>query len=350
MLAFVSLAPAGDGPGVRIAEIAPGVYAATRTEPPGLTANGNSVFIVNEQDVVVVDTTLTPSTARELLAAIRRVTDKPVSHVINTHWHDDHILGNAVFKEAFPDAQFVAHERVAEYLPRKGLEARQAAMSPGGYPAFIEFLRGMVQTGNDPRGQPLDDDQKHTYASDLRTAERYMAEVPRTEVVLPTITLKDRLTLTRGARTIEILHLGRGHTSGDVVVHLPAEGIVVAGDLVIWPVPYVGSPQSHPGEWAGTLRKLLDLQPRQIVPGHGPVLTDDAYVKRMIALFEAVSAQVAAGMKRGDDLEALRKTVDLATFEKEFAGTSKVRRAIFRNYVVGPAVEAEFLSRKSKGE
>jgi cyclase len=65
-----------------------------RREPPGLTVNANSVFIINDSDVVVVDTTLTPGTARELLTALRTSTNKPVKYVINTHWHDDHIMGS----------------------------------------------------------------------------------------------------------------------------------------------------------------------------------------------------------------------------------------------------------------
>jgi hypothetical protein len=84
----------GQSAGFEVAELAEGVYAAVRREPPGLTVNANSVFIINDSDVVVVDTTLTPGTARELLTALRTSTNKPVKYVINTHWHDDHIMGS----------------------------------------------------------------------------------------------------------------------------------------------------------------------------------------------------------------------------------------------------------------
>src|SRR3712207_3828032 len=107
---------------VRLAE---GVYVARRTMPPGLTTKGNSVFIINETDVIVVDATLTPGTAREELAALRRLTDKPVRYVVNTHWHDDHVMGNVASLEAFPGADFVAHEATREYLPTTGLKNRQ---------------------------------------------------------------------------------------------------------------------------------------------------------------------------------------------------------------------------------
>ena len=84
----------GQAGNFEMVKLAEGVYVARRTEPAGLTVNGNSVFIINDDDVVVVDATLTPGTAREELAALRKLTDKPVRYVVNTHWHDDHILGN----------------------------------------------------------------------------------------------------------------------------------------------------------------------------------------------------------------------------------------------------------------
>src|SRR5262245_48498248 len=96
-----------DTPRFEIERVAEGVYAAIRTDPAGLMFDANSVFIINDDDVVVVDTNITTSSARASLAALRKLTSKPVSHVINTHWHDDHIIGNQVYREAFPDAQFI---------------------------------------------------------------------------------------------------------------------------------------------------------------------------------------------------------------------------------------------------
>src|SRR5882672_1607139 len=108
-------------------KVADGVYAAIRTEPPGLTVNCNSVFIVNDDDVVVVDTNLTPVTAKEELAALRKLTSKPVRYVINTHWHDDHLMGNQVYRDAFPGVEFIAHNATLAYLPTTGLSNRKGA-------------------------------------------------------------------------------------------------------------------------------------------------------------------------------------------------------------------------------
>ena len=77
----------------RLETLAPGVHAAVRTDPPGLMVDANCLFIVNDDDVVVVDA---PEASAELITALKRLTAKPVSYVINTHWHDDHVIGNAL--------------------------------------------------------------------------------------------------------------------------------------------------------------------------------------------------------------------------------------------------------------
>src|SRR5215210_2719213 len=145
LLLFSPLMVSAQTGNFEVVKVADGVYAAIRKEPPGLTVNANSVFIINDQDVVVVDTTLTPGTAKELLAALRRLTSKPVKYVVNTHWHDDHIMGNQVFRDAFPGVEFIAHARTREYLPTTGLTNRKQAMAEGGYPGFIAFLRKRLE-------------------------------------------------------------------------------------------------------------------------------------------------------------------------------------------------------------
>lgn len=332
--------------GFDLQKLADGVYAAIRKEPAGLTVNANSVFIINDDDVVVVDTTLTPSSAQELLAALRTLTDKPVSYVINTHWHDDHILGNAVFRKAFPRAEFIAHQNTRDYLPITGLKNRLLALSEQGYPQFINALRNRLQKNESVFGGPMNDEERITYAGDIKIAESYVAETPTTDVILPTITVQDRFTLHRGKRTIAVRYFGRGHTSGDLVVELPAERILVTGDLVIWPVPYVGSPQSHPRDWSKTLLGLVSLRPQAIVPGHGPVLRDDSYLKQMSELFAFIAHHVDKEVTGGATLEQTRSHIFLSQFEQSFAGDSRMRKLIFRSYVVGPAVEAAYLDAK----
>src|SRR5512133_2657489 len=159
-------------PAFKIVKVAEGVYAAIRTEPPGLTVNANIVFIINDDDVVVVDTTLTPGTARETIAALRPLTKKPVKYVINTHWHDDHIMGNAAYREAYPGVEFIAHVETRNYLPTTGLKNRQGAMSDQGYPSFIKALKNRLASNESVFGGPMNEEEKETYQSGIDIAER----------------------------------------------------------------------------------------------------------------------------------------------------------------------------------
>lgn len=324
-----------------VVKVAEGVYATIRKDSPGLGAEANDVFIINDEDVVVVDTGVSPSSTREVLAALRKLTPKPVRYVVNTHWHDDHVIGNGVYREAFPAADFIAHAETRDYLPGLGLERRRQALA--GAARFVVTLKDALAKNKSLTGQDLTEEERAVYSNDIKIGERFVAEAPSAPIVLPTVTVRDRLTLHRGGgRTIEIVQLGRGHTAGDLVVHLPKEGVVIAGDLVVWPVPFVGGEQSHIAEWAATLEKLLALRPTAIVPGHGPVMRDDAYVRTLAAMFASISRQTEAAVARGETLDAARKSVNLEEFRKTLAGDSQLRRLLFQAYVVQPAVAAAF--------
>jgi cyclase len=320
-----------------VQRLATGVYAVIREDPPGLMCDGNSVFIINDDDVVVVDA---PEASKDLLAALRQLTTKPVKYVINTHWHDDHIIGNQVYRDAFPGVEFVGHAKLREYLPSAGLASRKNMLE--GAPKFAAQLRSLVEKGRNLSGEPLTAEERASYESDVRLVDRYVAVVPGAEIVLPTVTFEDRLTLHRGSRTIEIRFLGRGHTSGDIIVHLPEEGIVITGDLVVWPIPLVGSDQSHVGDWAGTLGKIIGLRPTVLVPGHGPVMHDDVYVRLMADLMSFIKQKTEAAVSRDETLELARKSVSLDDFQKRFAGESRLKSFIFQTYVTGPAIESAF--------
>lgn len=321
-----------------VQKLADGVYAVIRKEPPGFAVDANNVFIIDDAGVIVVDSNGSRSSTRAVLAALRRLTDKPVRYVINTHWHDDHILGNQVYRDAFPGVEFVGHAATREYLPGKGLAARKQAFE--GVPQFLAFLRDLVEKGKTPSGRDLTDEERTAFGSDLEIGGRYLAEGPTAEIVLPTITVEDRMTLYRGTRVVDIRYMGRGHTSGDLVIHLPNEGILITGDLVVWPIPLVGSDQSHVGDWSATLEKLVALHPTVVVPGHGPVMRDDSYLKLMASLFASVKQQTEAAVARGATLDEARKAVNLDEFRRQFAGDSKLRSSVFDNYVVRPAVES----------
>ncbi len=327
-------------------KLADGVYAAIPTKPPGLMVYANTVFVINDDGVLVVDPGVTPSAARELLGMLRTLTDKSVRYVVNTHWHDDHVVGNHVFRQAFPAAEFIAHAETRRYLPDRGVKARQSMFTDGA--KFLEFLKGLLAKGENFAGEPMNASERTAYAADIRLAEQFFAEVPNAPIVLPTLAVEDGLTLDRGGREVRILRLGRGHTAGDIAVHLPKENILITGDLVVAPVPLIGSDQSHIADWAPALENLLALKPAILVPGHGPVMPDDSYVRTMLRLLTAIRERTAAAVARGETLEQVTKSVDLSDLRQGMAGDDRVLRTLFRMYVWNPGVAAAFREASSK--
>lgn len=326
-------------PDLEVQKIAADVYAVIRKEPASLWFNPNTVFIVGKRDVTVVDANISSEYTREVLAELRKITKKPVRYVVNTHWHEDHIIGNRVYREAFPQVKFIGHKSTLVDLPTVGAANRKGSVENGR--GFAEFLKTLIQKGENLAGQKITDEERLGYASDIRLVESYLKEAPDFQIILPDIAVEDRLELTDGRRKIEILFLGRAHTGADLVVFLPKEKIVACGDLLVSPVPLVGS-TSYPLEYAATLENLLKLKAETIIPGHGAVQRDDQYARLMIRLLNSIKQQTEAAVARGETLEQLRKSVDLEEFRKLFAGDSQHKSFVFQNYVFLPATAAAY--------
>ena len=322
-----------------VVKVADGVYATVRKEPPGLWFDPNNVFIINAEDVVVVDANITSASTREIVAALKRLTAKPVRYVVNTHWHEDHVVGNRVWREAFPGVEFVGHTTTLTDLPTVGAANRKGAIENG--PGLAKLLRELSGKNQNLEGAAMTEEERAGYATTAGIMEGYFAEGPDFRIVLPTLTVGERLTLHRGGRTIDIRHLGRAHTAADLVVHLPQENILVAGDLVVWPVPLVGS-TSYPAQYAAALERMLALRPAVIIPGHGPVMRDDSHARLTLRLLNSIKAQTGAAVARGETLEAARKSVNLEEFRKLFAGDSRFLSFVFANYVTSSGVAAAY--------
>ena len=324
--------------GFDLVPVAPGVYAAIRNEPSSNVVLSNSVIIVNDADVVVVDASGTPAAARDVIAAIRRLTPKPVSHVISTHWHDDHVMGNQAYAEAWPGVLFVAHPRTRDAMTTDAVANREQFVK--GMPEILTFVRAQVAAGKGLDGQPADSAELRSLRADAALGDAYLAQVPEFRVTLPTVAVDRRMTLRRGSRVIDIRWFGPANTDGDLVVHLPAERVVVTGDLVVYPTPFFF--RSHIAGWLGALDSVRALGATAIVPGHGPVMRNAAYLDQLSRVLADVRRQTAALAARGLSYQQGRDSVDLERHRRAFTGGDRVRSAAWENYFAGPAVRAGF--------
>ena len=318
----------------RVEEIASGVYAVVSQDPLGLANHANAVFIVNDEDVVLVDTQFTLARTRDVLAALRKITDKPVGVLINTHWHDDHTFGNQVIREAFPGVEIIAHVHTKGDMAGIGVENREQQVRGGA--EAIAMFRGAVEGKTSLDGTAMSNDERAAYESTIAIAQEYLDEVPGFRLTLPTKTFDDRLVLTRGGRTIEIRGLGPAVTRGDAVVYLPKEGVLAAGDVVDNPLPFAyGCSVSG---WIAALDAVLEMKPRVVVPGHGAVLRDDAHIRLLRRMLASIQGQAAAAVARGDAVEQVRGSIDVAEFRALLAGENKMMQFLFDGFFVGSAV------------
>jgi glyoxylase-like metal-dependent hydrolase (beta-lactamase superfamily II) len=312
-------------------QLAPGVYTIRHADPTDDFPDGNTTVVVGAREVLVVDTCYLPSSADADIALVRSWTDKPVRWILNTHWHNDHVGGNRRYRDAWPGAAVVGHEETRQMVEaRVRSYVRRFVADDSTFARQRESLRRSAETGVDEKGAPLAPAARTEAASSLAKLERARAEFRAMAVEAPTVTFENGLRIDLGDRVVELKHLGRGNTGGDVVAWLPAERILVAGDLVDHPVPYAFA--GYPGEWIGTLERLAALDPRLVVPGHGEVLRGKGYIEQVAELLRSLKLQVDALLAENGGsfaLEDVQRSIDLGAARRAFAGDDADNGAFF---------------------
>ncbi|MBK7616556.1 MAG: MBL fold metallo-hydrolase [Burkholderiales bacterium] len=225
---------------MRPVPVAKGAYYVQGLSELGSGANQNFIsnagFVITDAGVVVIDALGSPALAQQLLAEIRKLTTQPVKYVIVTHYHADHIYGLQVFKAA--GATVVGHALAGEYLASDAAQQR------------LQISRHDIA--------PWVDEHTRLVAPDLWVGQ----PDPLADTTLQV------------GNTEFVLHsVGPSHTPEDLVVHVPALGVLFAGDLLFrGRLPFVG--QADSGGWIRALNRLLALQAKVVVPGHGAASTE----------------------------------------------------------------------------
>ena len=304
----------------KVTRLADGVYEIQHKDSGG----GNTTIIIGDRQVFVVDSCFLPSAAREDIAQIRQWTDKPIAFVLNTHFHNDHNFGNRIYMDAFPAVTIIAHVETKKDMDMfgPGSLSREERDSYG----IMQLLKTMQETGKTKDGRPLTDDEKVEVKNMLVSRPAMIEELRGVKFQSATLTFDHDFSVDLGNREVQIKFLGRGNTTGDAVAYLPKEKIVVAGDLVAYPIPNMLD--GYPVEWIQTLQNLAQLDADTIVPGHGPILHDKAYIyllrdfmKSAVDQMNVKLAQTAPAMFH--TLDDVKGSVDLSSFRQRFAGNDK---------------------------
>ncbi len=243
-------------------EIAPGVYGHAGAVALMDAANDGDIanigFIVGDIGVAVVDTGGSVAVGRRLLAAIRGVTAKPILYVINTHFHPDHIFGNAAFLET--GATFVGHHNMPRALESRG-------------DFYLKAFRSII-------------------------GDELMRDV---RIVPPTLLVEDSRKLDLGGRVIELRAWPPAHTDCDLTVYDSLTRTLLAGDTVfLGHIPIIdGSVKG----WLADMGLLAEIPAVRVIPGHGPLVAPwPAALDAERTYLARLSADVRAAIERGDTI------------------------------------------------
>ena len=307
----------------------------TSTEPP---FEGNSVVFEQSDGLVVVDAGGSPLSGRHIVEQIRSFSDKPVKYLIYTHWHGDHDLGAGAFREAWPAVRIISTAATREAMTGPPMAYIATYSQNNGDEAPIAQQR---------LADPSVSESRKAGWRKLQAALPSMVEAYKDLKAWPAdITFTDRLSLPDAETPVEVLFLGRANTEGDAVVWAPKQRVLAAGDIVVNPVPYAGS--SFPAEWIGVLNRLKAYDFAYLVPGHGRVETDRAYLDKLIGAIQAVRDQVGPLAAKGLSLEEVRKQTDFTALQTIFGGNDDWDRAQTRGFFVEALVSNAY--KEARGE
>ncbi|MBM2292573.1 MBL fold metallo-hydrolase [Sulfitobacter pseudonitzschiae] len=254
---------------ISFTEVGEGLYAFTAEGDP------NSGVIIGDDSVMIVEAQATPRLANKVIDCVRSVTDKPISHVVLTHYHAVRVLGASAF------------------------DAGQIIMS--------DTARGMVAE----RGQ---EDWDSEFQRFPRLFEGHES-IPG--LTWPTTTFKDKMTVYLGNRRVDLMHLGRAHTAGDIVAHVPDQNVMFTGDIVEYhSACYCGD--GYFGDWGTTLDNIKAYGVDAIAPGRGDALVGQEMVNAAIentrdfvdSTYAAAARVAARGGSLKEAWDAVREACD----------------------------------------
>jgi len=238
-------------------------YVGEKDASPGHSFAANAGIVIGRDGVLVVDTLISAKEGARFLADIRKVTDKPIKYVVNTHNHLDHAFGNCVFAKI--GATVISHMADRMMLERSGADT----------------LRNIGTYGLKPE------------------------DMAGTEIALPSLSFSDRMQIDLGDESVKLFRISPSHTAGSIVVFVPSKRLLFSGDILFTDFhPFLAD--ADIAGWTGTIDALLAMDLERIVPGHGPLSTkkDLQEMKEYLVQFDRLARELAAGSQDADAIVA----------------------------------------------
>jgi cyclase len=294
--------------------------------------HGNGVAIVGPDGVFFIDTYIQPNYAEEAIRRLKKITSLPVRLVLNTHWHYDHVVGNGIFKQAFPDCRFIAHDSTAAIMERR--VRTYLEKEPENIASSLTQLTKEIKDGKTQGEALIIGSMRPFWQWMLREAEEYQRAyhpIPYVPIDRP---VRDTLTMPWGNLTLQIIHMAdNGHSPGDLVVWIPERRLLVAGDLVVAPTPYATYFNS-PG-MVRALKKLEAMNPAIIIPGHGPVEHDLTYLRLLVTAFGEYRRASETALAAGVPLKQALDSITFPDIDRRFTGNDPLKQWAYRSFFRG---------------
>jgi cyclase len=285
----------------KITPVSPKIYLLENLGESGAVA-----FLVTEEGVLVVDSGDTPANGRTIVEKIKSVTAKPIRYVVLTQYHGDHTLGLQSFP---PDALIIA----AANLPRnQKRDEEYVKTTREKLSAQIAEIRTVLQKmGNEKSAQRTAEEER------LKKTEAEIAFYRDLRLVPPSVLVADKKILQLGGETVEIVFPGPAHTDDNAWVYFPGQKVLHMGDMIFNKLhPYIDwQAGSNTANWIAQLKIAESLPVDKVIPGHGPLAGKEVLAEQARYLTD-LRARVAAEIKKGTSLEAMKKLLPQGPYAK----------------------------------
>jgi glyoxylase-like metal-dependent hydrolase (beta-lactamase superfamily II) len=251
------------------------VHVIAQAEPFHVQPLGNVTVVEQQDGFVLIDAGGSRGSAERIVALVRRIGSKPVKAIVLTHWHADHSLGAATLMAAWPGAELIATRATARHLAGPEM----AMYDPAKEDAIREQLTATANRFAEAAARPcLDASERAGFARTAAEVRAHAADLAGTRVALPTRLVEAEVRLDDLAAPIELMP-AKANTDSDLIAWMPRQRVLATGDVVVSPVPF--GFDAFPRSWVAVVDRLLGLNHRYLVPGHGAVQTGAGYIVRL---------------------------------------------------------------------
>jgi cyclase len=234
-----------------------GIYAAIAKTGGGGVGNAGFVDLGNR--TILFDTFNTQQAAEDLKTMAEKITKRPITFVINSHWHGDHVRGNQVFTKSIIVSSQITYEKMKEILPERIKKQKNDIQSLSTYIKSLE--------------EQLKESNKLKLKEQIRFLREIEVSLPTLELTLPQQTFKNELTFYGLKRSAKLYTFGGGHSNCDSILYIPEEKTIFMGDLLFVDTHPTIFEDSNPVKWVHIIETINELDFKAAIPGHGPVGT-----------------------------------------------------------------------------